>query len=131
MSRYFEDAKDEYVDLMLRVSMKGDWISWSEFFLQGVVSSSETTIQTISKVQELQQSYKERCQQARSSALLLQIVDSLFERIAMTIPQVREMTGTSYTAAKKNVEKLVEYGILKELPYQHRPATELMDLFEA
>jgi Fic family protein len=77
MSRYFEDAKDEYVDLMLRVSMKGDWISWSEVFLQGVVSSSETTIQTISKVQELQQSYKERCRHARSSALLLQIVDSL------------------------------------------------------
>jgi hypothetical protein len=67
-------------------------------------------------------------------------VDSLFDRIALTIPQVKEMTGTSYGAAKNNVQKLVKYGILKELSYPanlsflNRPkfffATDLMELFE-
>lgn len=135
MSQYFEDNRDEYVNLLLKVSQEGDWIAWIRFFLDGVIASCEKTIDTIRKVRELQDSYKERCQQARSSALLLQIVDSLFERIAITIPIVQRMTGTSYTAASNNVNKLVEYGILKELSFQRRPkfyfATELMEIFEA
>lgn len=134
MSQYFEDTKDEYIDLMLKVSQKGDWINWIEFFLTGVVASCDATIQTIQQVQELQKTYKERCQQARSSALLLQIVDNLFERIAVTIPQVRVLTETSYTAAKNNVEKLVQYKILKKFKSPSRPtfyfATELMKIFE-
>lgn len=134
MSQFFEDNRDEYVDLLLTVSQTGDWTSWIEFFLSGVISSCENTIDTIQKVRELQENYKERCQQARSSALLLQIVDSLFERIAITVPAVQQMTGTSYTAAMNNVRKLKEYGILEEFPFQRRPkfyfATELIKIFE-
>ena len=134
MSQYFEDNRDDYVDLMLSVSQQGRWIDWIQFFLVGVSSACDKTIDTIQKVKNLQEKYKERCQQARSSALLLQIVDSLFERIAITIPIVRDMTGTSYTAAQNNVRKLVEYGILKEAKGHIRPkfffATELLDIFE-
>jgi Fic family protein len=134
MSQFFEDNKDEYVDLMLRVSQHSEWIKWIEFFLKGVVSSCESTIDTVKRVRDLQENYKQRCQQARSSALLLQIVDSLFEKIATTVPDVRQMTGTSYTAAKNNVDKLVDYGILTDLGFSMRPkyyfAVELMKIFE-
>lgn len=135
MSQYFEDNKDEYVELMLRVSQKSDWEAWVKFFLTGVVTSCVQTIETIQKVRELQENYRARCQQARSSALLLQIVDMVFERIAVTVPQVRDKTGTSYTAAQNNVSKLIEYGILEDIGGDRRPkfyfATELMRLFEA
>jgi Fic family protein len=135
MSQYLEDNRDEYMDYMLRVSPRGDWHSWIRFFLNGVIASCDKTIDTIQKVRELQSSYKERCQQARSSALLLQIVDNLFDRIAVTIPMVKELTGTSYTAAQNNVRKLVNYGILREAGGPLRPkfffATELMAIFES
>jgi Uncharacterized conserved protein len=135
MSQFFEDNKSDYVDLMLNVSQKGDWHSWLSFFLDGIIASCDKTIETIQKVRDLQENYTRRCQQARSSALLLRIIDMLFERIAVTVPQVRDATGTSYTAAQNNVDKLVEYGILKEIGVNRRPkfyfATELMDIFEA
>lgn len=135
MSQYFEDNRDEYVDLMLRVSHNGDWEEWIRFFLTGVIRSCESTINTIRAVRDLEEKYRQRCQQARSSALLLKIVGSLFERIAVTVPQVQAMTGTSYTAAQNNVNKLVDYGILKVLNSRQRPkfyfATELIDIFEA
>ena len=134
VSQYFEDNRDEYVDLLLQLSQTGDWTSWFRFFLNGVVVSCDKTIETIHKVRTLQESYKERCQQARSSALLLQIVDSLFERITITVPLVRDMTQTSYTAAQNNVKKLVEYGILSEMGQYRHPrfffATELIKIFE-
>jgi Fic family protein len=135
MSQFFEDNRDEYVELLLKVSRQSEWLSWVAFFLGGVIESSEKTIQTIHKVMELQDNYKQRCQQARSSVLLMQIIDSLFERIGITVPVVRDMTGTSYTAALNNVNKLVEYGILQEHEGPQRPkfyfATELVKIFES
>jgi len=134
MSQYFEDNKDEYVDLMLKVSQKSEWLPWISFFLEGVIQSCENTIETIRKVQELRDEYQRRCQQARSSVLLIRIVDMLFERIAITIPMIRDETGISYTAAKNNIERLIEYGILREMSGFQRPkfffATELIDIFE-
>jgi Fic family protein len=135
MSQFFEDNRDEYVELLLKVSQRSDWLSWIAFFLRGVIEASEKTIQTIHNVMELQETYKQRCQQARSSALLMQIIDSLFERIGITVPVVRDMTGTSYTAALNNLNKLVEYGILQEHKGPQRPkfyfATELVKIFES
>jgi len=134
MSQYFEDNKDEYVDLLLRVSQKSEWLPWIRFFLEGVIQSCDNTIDTIRKVQDLREEYQKRCQQARSSALLIHIVDMLFERIAVTVPLIRDATGISYTAAQNNINRLVEYGIIKEVASQRRPkfyfATELMQIFE-
>ena len=134
MSQYFEDNKDEYVDTMLNVSRHSDWSGWILFFLKGISQSCEKTIVTIHKVRELQDTYKLKCQQARSSALLLKIIDSLFETLVITTPMVQRLTETSYTAAKNNITKLVECGILHELKYPGRQkyyfAKDLTELFE-
>jgi Fic family protein len=134
MSQYFEDHKDEYIDLLLAVSQKGAWLEWIEFFLKGVVASCTKTIQTTGKIQNLLREYMERCQQARSSALLIQIVDALFERPVMSVPAARLLTGTSYRAAKNNLEKLVQYRILSARLGEFRPkyylAPELIEIFE-
>lgn len=134
MSQYFEDNRDEYIDLMLDVSRLGHWENWIEFFLRGVVESCVNTINTIQQVRDLQEDYRQRCQQARSSALLTQIVDQLFFRPVVTVPYVRDLTNTSYTAAQNNVNRLIEYGILVEIPSSRRlkifVASELVRLFE-
>jgi Fic family protein len=134
MSQYFENNKDEYVDLMLRVSQSGDWTNWIEFFLKGVIESCKNIISTIEKVQQLQRDYMDRCRQARSSALLTRIIEDLFERPLITVPGASKLTGTSYRAAKNNLEKLVHCGILFEGKMNRRPkyyvATELVRVFE-
>ncbi|MBW0004672.1 MAG: Fic family protein [Hyphomicrobiales bacterium] len=135
MSQYFEDNRDEYVDIMLSVSQQSFWMNWIRFFLKGVLHSCEKTIETIHRVRELQDAYYRKCHTARSSALLLKIIDHVFERIVVTVPRIRELTQTSYTAAQNNVNKLVEYGILSESTSSRRPkyyfATELLDIFGA
>lgn len=135
MSQFFEDNREDYVDLMLAVSQKGEWENWIAFFLEGLSQSCARTIQTIERVNTLLQDYRERCQQARSSALLMQIVDGLFERPITTIPAAQKLTGLSYRAAQNNIERLVEYGILQKGPPWARPryfmAGELLKTFEA
>jgi Fic family protein len=135
MSQYFEDNKDEYIKLMFDVSTAGQWAEWIAFFLKGVSFSCEKTIVTVHKVRELQDNYKAKCQQARSSALLFTIIDEIFDRLYVTIPKIQQITGTSYTAAKNNIGKMVDHGILKQLDHTGRLkfyfAEELMRLFEA
>jgi Fic family protein len=134
MSPYFEDNNDHYVDLLLAVSQRGEWLAWIEFFLRGVAVSCAKTIDTIGKIQNLLQDYMQRCQQARSSALLSQIVHALFERPIISVPDAQQLTQTSYRAAKNNLEKLVQYQILTEGRGEFRPkyyfASELISIFE-
>ena len=134
MSPYLENNREEYVDLLLSVSQTSDWLSWIRFFLTGVLTSCDKTITTIQKVQELQEKYKGQCHKARSSALLVKIIDDIFERIGITVKRVKVLTGTSYTAALHNVNKLMEYGILTEHKFSGREnfyyCQELLRIFE-
>jgi Fic family protein len=135
MSQYFEDNRDEYINLMFNVSATSGWVEWITFFLRGVSVSCDKTITTIQRVRELQDQYKSKCQQARSSALLVKIIDYIFEKLFVTVPDIQALTGTSYTAAKNNVDKLIKLGILHEFFRAGRLkfyfATDLMALFEA
>ena len=119
---------------MLNISKTGKWLEWVDFFLHGVIISCTRTIEKISSIQNLRTTYMDRCQQARSSVLLVQIIDALFERPVITVPGAKELTGTSYRAAKNNIEKLVQYGILSQGPPTVRPryyfADELIRLFD-
>jgi Fic family protein len=52
---------------------------------------------------------------ARSSALLGVLVDALFESPALTIPRAVQLLGVTHRAARLNVGKLVEAGVLSEV----------------
>jgi Fic family protein len=67
----------------------------------------------------LRDDYRSRAATARSSALdpalLGVLVDALFETPALTIPQAAKLLGVSHRAARLNVGKLVEAGVLVEV----------------
>lgn len=126
ISPYIEENKELYIDLLYSVSARGAWLEWLEFFLNGVVHAAENANSKIKAINALREDYLRRCAQARSSANLIRIVDYLFERPVITIPDAQEITGTTYNAAKKNVEKLIEYEILAEPGHAGGPRTFFM-----
>ena len=127
MSPYFEDNYDEYIDLMLDVSHHGLWESWIEFFLKGLEESCKSVITTAAKLQDLQSEYHSRVQQARSSALLGQLIDDLFEHPATTIPYASRKLKIAYNAAKNNVQRLIGHGILSPVSFEIRPKVLLAE----
>src|SRR5436190_5669971 len=44
LSSYFEQNRDEYMDLLLAVSQQGRWTDWVEFFLKGIARQSKLAI---------------------------------------------------------------------------------------
>jgi Fic family protein len=114
LSSFFERNYERYIDLMLAISRDGAWEPWIEFFLEAVEISAIEAIRMARVLQDLSADYRKRIQTARSSALLALLVDHLFVVPAVSIPNAASILDISYNAAKNNIEKLVEVGILEE-----------------
>jgi Fic family protein len=113
LSVFFEKNYNEYIDRMLAVSQKGQWLEWVAFFLTAVEAACKDAIAKTQALRNLHRVYSQKIQTARSSALLARIIDVLFEHPAITIPYAAERLGLSYNATKNNVERLIGHEIVR------------------
>ena len=120
LSAFFEQRRQQYYDSLLRISQRGEWIPWIEFFLRGVATQARDALWRADRLLALRQSYRERMQTARSSALLLQMVDDLFALPMVSVPTVARKLKITQRAVRMNVRKLVDAGILAEITGRER-----------
>ncbi|MDQ3646591.1 MAG: Fic family protein, partial [Actinomycetota bacterium] len=132
LSAYFERTRSQYYALLLDVSLTGRWEQWIEYFLRGVAEQATDVIERARRLFALRERYRSALQSARSSALPLRLVDHLFEQPAITVAQARSVLGVSPRAARLNVVKLEEAGIVREHTQRARGriyvADEILDL---
>ncbi|NDD85766.1 Fic family protein [bacterium] len=114
ISPYFEKNYDEYIDLMLFVSQRGEWQQWISFFLHGIIQSCDVSIQKIEKLQNLRLAYLNMVQLPRSPGLLSKLIDLLFERPVISAPYVVERLHVKFNTAKKFILQLIKLKILEE-----------------
>ncbi len=115
LSAYFNRHRNAYYDLLMAVSQRGAWKEWVQFFLSGIAEQARETIDKIRKLQDLQAAWYDRLSQARKSALLLRLVEQLFITPFITISQAQRILDITYPAAQRNIEKLVQAGILEQV----------------
>ena len=131
LSSFFETNYEKYIETMYEISRIGAWEAWVEFFLEGIEVTCRDAIKKACALQELHGQYRERVQEARSSALLAKLIDHLFNAPATTIPYAMKTLEISYNSAKANIKRLEELGIITEQPRSHHPkwffATEIID----
>lgn len=121
ISPYIEDNKDDYIDLMYNVSCRGDWNGWIRFFLKAIRYTCDDTIRTIDLLLELHDRYRRKAHAISRSSNIQTIVDSLFEKPVLSIPDAGAIAKVTYAAASTAIGKLVQAGILKELPITTSP----------
>lgn len=120
LSAFFERNRDLYVDLLLHVSQTGEWLPWIDFFLRGVLESSEEAVRQATDLLALRQKYHRQFQTGRSSALLIRLIDRLFQTPSITIAAAADLLGVTQQAASNNIRKLQEAGILRETTGRRR-----------
>jgi Fic family protein len=114
LSAYFERHREEYYARLLGVSQEGSWDMWIRFFLRAVAVQARDAIRRSDLLLSLWRRYRQQLQEARSSALLLAIVDSLFEYPALTNPRAAKAHRITPRSAQLNIDKLGAAGILQE-----------------
>lgn len=132
ISPYLEKHREEYVSRLFMVSKEGRWEEWISFFLKGVTDQANDFIVRSKKILDLQSDIKNRLTKARTSILLMGLVDLIFERPIISTPLAAEVLGVTYNSAKKNIDKLVQVGVLSVLDFDETPrlflAREIFDL---
>lgn len=131
MSAYFDAHRDEYIDLLFRVSTHAAWESWIEFCLRGVLSQAQDTQSRCEKLLDLHQDFHDRVRKTKASVRLAAIVDDLFQTPVARVSHVAARHGVTYPTARSDLRKLEDAGILTPLPadrisYLCRPILEVI-----
>ena len=131
LSRYFEKNKTAYCNLLFNVSARGEWREWLLFFLEAVKAEAADTVKRIVTLQDLRSEWRQRISGHRVSALAVKLADSLIENPIISYKKAAEILTEDYKTAHYWVNKLVEFGIIKELrPRAYRKVFICEPVFE-
>jgi Fic family protein len=121
LSLYFKQRRKQYYDLLQAVRDRGDWETWIEFFLTGVVETANEAVETARQLLKL---FEEDRTSIRSSGRLaastLRVHDLLQRQpIIGIVPASRELKVTHPTVMKA-VANLQKLGIVREVTGRQR-----------
>jgi len=117
LSCFFKANRQAYYDHLQAVRDQGDWEGWLCFFLQGVAEVSHQAAETARRILELRETHRNLITESfgYSAANGYRILETMYERPVLSVKDVQAITGTSYAAANKQVGRLAELGLLKEI----------------
>jgi Fic family protein len=121
LSLFFKQNRNRYYELLQQVRLDGDWEAWLEFFLEGVVETSEKATETTTKI--LDRFDTDRTKIAalgRSTGSALRLHDLLRRRPLLTIAAATRELGLSAPTVGSSFEHLVRLGIVNEVTGRRR-----------
>lgn len=120
LSDFFERYRNEYYDLLLRVSQDGDWDAWLRYFIRAVAVQSKVAEETGHKILNLQKKYREQLQKKSVPTPVFELLDMLFLNPFVSLPGASDFLNVTWPTAKASVERLVKMGILEEVSGRKR-----------
>ncbi|MDE2770462.1 MAG: Fic family protein [Bacteroidota bacterium] len=120
-SLYFKTHRSYYYELLQRVRTHGDWETWLEFFLDGVIHTSEHAIETAKKILGLfERDYEKIKQSGQLVASSLRLHKVLQERPVLPASYAVRSAGISLPTVYSAVGHLQSIGIVKEVTGKRR-----------
>lgn len=121
LSLYFKRNRKDYYYLLDKVRTDGDWESWIEFFIQGVIEISQEATNLAKDLFILINEDRKRLLKSKQvSLLVIQLFEILPAHPVITMPQVVEWLQTTKPTAIKVIEVLEKEKILTEMSGRKR-----------
>lgn len=116
LSHYFKRYRSEYYEHLQAIRDAGDWEGWLAFFLRGVIAVSSEATDTARRIVALREEHRNAvvARLGHAAGNAHRLLDRLYKHPLVSVSAVRELTGTSYTAANNLVSRFVDIGILEE-----------------
>lgn len=131
VSPWFEVRRSEYQDQLAALSVSGDWNPWVSFFARGLEASAIDTARRLEALIAVQAKYHEILREKKARGIVRDIVDHLIASPFVTIRNLADVTGATYQAASTAATKLVELGILEDMPSQTVRVLRAKDVLRA
>ncbi|HXE98339.1 MAG TPA: Fic family protein [Dongiaceae bacterium] len=121
LSLYFKANRNRYYDLLQAVRLEGGWESWLEFFLEGVLETSEQAVATAQQIQRLFEQDRLRIAQlGRVSGSVLRLHQKMQNSPLLTIQKAADDTGLTRPTVATALRLLAELKIVRELTGKER-----------
>ncbi len=121
LSLYFKQHRATYYELLNHVRRTGDLESWLGFFLEGVRVTAEGAVVTSRRLSEMFASDRATIEQGgRRVGSVLRVHEVLKERPVLSLSEISNRTTLSFPAASSAMERLVKYGIAREITGKRR-----------
>lgn len=121
LSLYFKSHRQAYYDLLQSVREQGDWETWLEFFLDGVIETSTQAADTAKRILALFERDRARMNNLGRAASSAFRVHQYFQNRALgSVPAIRKEVGLSAPAIRNAISILEEAGIVREITGKRR-----------
>ena len=121
LSLYFKQHREVYYNLLTHVRETGDWETWLEFFLEGVIETAGAAVDTAHRLLTMLDTDRETLErQGRRVGSLLRVHEALANQPILSLTGIRKNTGLSFPAASAAMNILVEQGIAREFTGRRR-----------
>lgn len=131
VSPWFEARRELYQQHLAQLSATGDWNEWIEFFARGIEASAVDTARRIERVLDLRDDYHRRMALANVRGVARDIADLMVASPYATLTKITAETGKPYQTTKNAVERLIELGILEDVPAQRQRIVRAREVVEA
>lgn len=114
LSYYFKANRSQYYDYLTLVRTEGDFEGWIEFFLKGVIETSQESIASIQAINRIkdQDTQKLMASQLSNHTQALQVLEYLFKQPFVTSNELIDLLHISKPTAGKILDEFVRLGIL-------------------
>ena len=115
VSKYFEEHRRDYYDLLADVSYKDAWIPWIRFFLNGLTEQASDACMLVRQIVDLQQKFHTVLSDFHSP-YASNLLDVLFVYPICSTTQMRMMGGIKSVQTLQNlIKKFTKAGILEDI----------------
>ena len=121
LSLYFKQHREVYYNLLTHVRETGDWETWLEFFLEGVIETAGAAVDTAHRLLMMLDADRETLErQGRRVGSVLRVHEALANKVILSLTGIRKLTGLSFPAASAAMDILAEQGIAREFTGRRR-----------
>lgn len=121
LSLYFKARRSTYYDLLQSVREKGDWETWIEFFLTGVIDTANQATETARQLLGLFEQDRRRIATIGRGAPSALRVHELMQRKPLTsVASAARQLRLSEPTVQKSLDGMTELGIVREVTGKQR-----------
>lgn len=113
ISKYFEEHKDKYIDMMRGVSENSDWESWCVFFLEAIKQQSEQNLSIAESITKLYEEQKHTFTKTLGTRWGVIALDYFFTKPIFRNNRFTSDSGIPFSTASRISRTLVSEGILR------------------
>ena len=130
LSLFFKQHRQEYYNRLDAVRLKGDWLSWLRFFLEGVEQTALQAADTAGRIVKLFEDDRRKVEDlGRKAASAHRVLDSLRQHPMTTIPNATARLNLTPPTVRSAVESLEALGIVREITGKQRDRIYIYDRY--